>query len=127
MAEYDFPDDLRDAQLRLHQASAAYRALCQALPWSVEPSPGWEGDKQPYSERRASMAPSPGYTDQQKTDEARLRGEVLQLSLTVSTHPYWKTLETGTVVEARMTLKHVHDQDPALRGAGPGGQPPQTA
>ncbi|MFD4117541.1 hypothetical protein ACFWSJ_29350 [Streptomyces niveus] len=122
MAEYDFPDDLRDAQLRLHQASAAYRALCRTLPWSVEPEPGWESDKQPYSERRSSMAASPGYTPEQKTEEARLRREVLQLSTAVSTHPYWSTLETGTTVDARMALKHVHDGDSPLAdvdGDGP--------
>lgn len=111
---YVFPDDLRDAQLRLHQAGAAYRVLCRALPWSVEPAPGWEGDKQAYSGRRASRSASPGYTEQEKKKEGRLRGEVLQLSITVSTHPYWKTLETGTVVAARMALKHIHDGDPQL-------------
>ncbi|MFD3484903.1 hypothetical protein [Streptomyces sp. NPDC058665] len=114
MAAYDFPDDLRDAQLRLHQTRAAYRALCQSLPWSVDPAPGWEGDKQPYTDYRTGKPDSPGYTGQQKADEARLRGEVLALSTTVSAHPYWKTLETGTVVEARMALKHIHDPGPSL-------------
>ncbi|WP_329073643.1 hypothetical protein OG501_00035 [Streptomyces niveus] len=118
MTTYAFPDDLRDAQLRPHQAGAAYRRLCQALPWSAEPALGWEGDKQPYTEYRTGKPDSPGYTPEQKSEEARLRGEVLQLSITVSTHPYWRTLEAGTTVDARMALKHIHDHDQALTGTG---------
>ncbi|MEU0955845.1 hypothetical protein ABZ353_26450 [Streptomyces niveus] len=71
------------------------------------------------------MAASPGYTPEQKTEEARLRREVLELSTTVSTHPYWSTLETGTTVDARMALKHVHDGDSPLAdvdGDGPSRQ-----
>ncbi|WP_368066350.1 hypothetical protein [Streptomyces sp. VNUA116] len=44
MAEaFDFPDDLCEAQLQLHQARAGLRAFLSdpALPWSVEPHDGW--------------------------------------------------------------------------------------
>lgn len=75
---------------------------------------GVGGRQQPYTEYRTGKPDSPGYTPEQKSEEARLRGEVLQLSITVSTHPYWRTLEAGTTVDARMALKHIHDQDPAL-------------
>ncbi|MEV8347106.1 hypothetical protein [Streptomyces niveus] len=106
MAEYDFPHDLRDAQLRLHQVTAAYNQLCRTLPWSVEPAPGWAaGEKQPYTDYRSTKPDSPGYTDHQKSEVARLRAAVLELSVTVSTHPYWSTLGPGTVVEGRMALK----------------------
>lgn len=106
MAEYDFPQDLRDAQLRLHQASVAYRALCRALPWSVDPAPGWAaGEKQPYTDYTSAKPDSPGYTEHEKGEVSRLRADVLELSITVSTHPYWATLAPGTVVKRRMTLK----------------------
>ncbi|MEV8419137.1 hypothetical protein AB0P45_37085 [Streptomyces niveus] len=106
MAEYDFPQDLRDAQLRLHQVTAAYHALCRTLPWSVEPAPGWAaGEKQQYTDYRSTKPDSPGYTDHQKSEVARLRAAFLELSVTVSTHPYWSTLGPGTVVEGRMALK----------------------
>ncbi|MFD6329455.1 hypothetical protein ACFWGI_07740 [Streptomyces niveus] len=106
MAEYDFPQDLRDAQLRLHQVTAAYHQLCRTLPWSVEPAPGWAaGEKQPYTDCRSSKPDSPGYTDHQKSEVARLRAALLELSVTVSTHPYWSTLGPGTVAEGRMALK----------------------
>ncbi|MFF5090892.1 hypothetical protein [Streptomyces niveus] len=82
---------IRDAQLRLHQAGAAYRRLCQALPSPVEPAPGWEGDKQPYTEYHTGKPDIPGYT-----------------------HPYWRTPKAGTTTDARMTPKHIHDQNPAL-------------
>ncbi|MFE3119706.1 hypothetical protein [Streptomyces niveus] len=106
MAEYDFPQDLRDAQLRLHQVTAAYNQLCRTLPWSVEPAPGWAaGEKQQYTDYRSTKPDSPGYTDHQKSEVARLRAALLELSVTVSTHPYWSTLGPGTVVEGRMALK----------------------
>ncbi|MFF3326038.1 hypothetical protein [Streptomyces sp. NPDC002889] len=107
MADTDFPQDLRDAQIRLHRVHCEYAALCRALPWSVEPHPGWTGDKQPYSDYVGSMPDSPGYTEQQKADEARLRAERLELSIFVSTHPYWSTVERDKVVDERMRLKRI--------------------
>lgn len=107
MAETDFPQDLRDAQARLHQVQRAYVALCRTLPWSVEPAAGWSGDKQAYSDHVGSMPDSPGYTEQQKAEEERLRRERLELSLVVSTHPYWSTVEREKVVDERMRLKRV--------------------
>lgn len=106
MAPYGFPRDLRDAQLRLHQAYAAYATLCRELPWSVEPAPGWAGEKQLHSDRIGAMPESPGYTEEQKAAEARLRGLLLELSITVSTHPYWSAVEPSGVVEERRALKH---------------------
>ncbi|MEV8427066.1 hypothetical protein [Streptomyces niveus] len=80
MAEYDFPQDLRDAQLRLHQVTAAYHQLCRTLPWSVEPAPGWAaGEKQPYTDDKSAKPDSPGYTDHQKSEVARLRAALLEL------------------------------------------------
>ncbi|MFC9751244.1 hypothetical protein ACFQ7N_19295 [Streptomyces niveus] len=106
MAEYDFPQDLRDAQLRLHQVTAAYHQLCRTLPWSMDPAPGCAaGEKQPYTDYKSNKPDSPGYTDHQKSEVARLRAAVLELSVTVSTHPYWSTLGPGTVAEGRMALK----------------------
>ncbi|MEU5402240.1 hypothetical protein ABZ348_23425 [Streptomyces sp. NPDC005963] len=105
MAEYDFPADLRDAQLRLHQTRVAYAALCRQLPWSVEPAPGWEGDKQLHSDRVSGMPASPGYTEHQRREEERLRSLLLELSITVSTHPHWDALRGPDLVQARMALK----------------------
>ncbi|WP_138908598.1 hypothetical protein [Streptomyces chryseus] len=112
MATYDFPEDLRAAQLRLHQTWAEYEALGRALPWSVEPSEGWTAPKVLYSDAEPrSLPPSPGYSDEQKAEVARLRRELLELSAVVSTHPYWETVEAGKRVDQRMALKHVHEQD----------------
>ncbi len=112
MATYDFPEDLRSAQLRLHQTRAEYEALGSTLPWSVEPSEGWTAPKVLYSDGEPrSLPPSPGYTDEQKAEVARLRAEILELSITVSTHLYWDTVPAGDRVDQRMALKHVHEQD----------------
>ncbi|MCM2393904.1 hypothetical protein [Streptomyces albipurpureus] len=105
MADFAFPRDLRDAQLRLHQERAAYTALCRELPWSVEPAPGWEGDKQLHSDRIGGMPDSPGYSETQKGEEARLRNLLVDLSIVVSTHPYWSDVDQGEVVCERMALK----------------------
>jgi hypothetical protein len=61
VATYDFPQDLRDAQLRLHQTWAEYEALGRTLPWSVEPSEGWTGPKVLHADGEPrSLPPSPG-------------------------------------------------------------------
>ncbi|MFJ5819312.1 hypothetical protein ACIQGT_36285 [Streptomyces sp. NPDC093108] len=105
---YDFPQDLRDAQLALHRTRAAYEQYAQTLPWSAEPMPGWEGDKQLHSSYRSHKEDSPGYTQEQATEVRRLQDELRRLSAEVMTHPYWSTL-SGDVVKARMALKHAHE------------------
>ncbi|POX36699.1 hypothetical protein C3486_32345 [Streptomyces sp. Ru73] len=107
MAEYDFPEDLIAAQLEMHRTRAAYRALCETLPWSVVPLPGYErpeGHHYPF--RRED---SPGYTEEQAEQEARLRARMRELSIQIGTHPFWDTLSGPDVVAARSALKHVHD------------------
>ncbi|MFE3328515.1 hypothetical protein [Streptomyces sp. NPDC059176] len=105
MAEYDFPDDLREAQLRLHQARSQYRALCRTLPWSVVPAEGWTAVEGQYSGYRHEFPATSGYTEEQKAEESRLRRLVVELSIEVSAHPYWATLEGPAVVAARTALK----------------------
>lgn len=64
MATYDFPQDLRDAQLALHQTRAAYEQYARTLPWSAEPMTGWESDKQLHSAYRSAKPDSLGCTDE---------------------------------------------------------------
>ncbi|XMN04580.1 hypothetical protein ACK8N7_00165 [Streptomyces griseobrunneus] len=66
MATYDFPQDLRDAQLNLHRTRAAYEEYARALPWSAEPLPGWEAEKQLHSGFRSvddQVFPQQGWFD----------------------------------------------------------------
>ncbi|MFJ4972709.1 hypothetical protein [Streptomyces sp. NPDC088755] len=109
MATYDFPQDLRDAQLALHCTRAAYEEYARTLPWSAEPLPGWEAEKQLHSGFRSSKPDSPGYSEEQHAEVSRFRAELLELSITVSTHPFWEQVERGQVVDARMRLKHQHE------------------
>ncbi|WP_329028415.1 hypothetical protein [Streptomyces sp. NBC_00690] len=51
------------------------------------------------------MPDSPGYSAEQQAEEARLRGLLLELSTTVSTHAFWQTLSGPELVAARMELK----------------------
>ncbi|WP_392838705.1 hypothetical protein [Streptomyces sp. LN500] len=102
---YDFPQDLLDAQLALHETRAAYEQYAQTLPWSAEPMPGWKADKQLHSHYVSGKADSPGYTEEQAAEVARFQARLVELSTTVSTHPYWDTLDEGVVL-ARMALKH---------------------
>ncbi|MER8073648.1 hypothetical protein ABTZ59_36050 [Streptomyces sp. NPDC094034] len=73
-APHDFPQDLIDHETGLQQTRTDYQALCATLPWSVDPAPGWDSDKQPYSNRQADVPDSPGYTDEQKKREAEAAG-----------------------------------------------------
>ncbi|MFI7368071.1 hypothetical protein ACIBO4_38610 [Streptomyces sp. NPDC050149] len=109
MPTYDFPQDLRDAQLALHRTRADYEQYAKALPWSAEPMPGWEADKQLHSGYRSAKPDSPGYTDEQREQIEAYRAELLELNTTVMTHPYWAGLSEN-VVAARMALKHAHEQ-----------------
>ncbi|MFB6783646.1 hypothetical protein ACFCX0_41715 [Streptomyces sp. NPDC056352] len=108
MPTYDFPQDLRDAQLALHQTRAAYEQYATTLPWSAEPMPGWEADKQLHSTYQSGKPDSPGNSAEQTAEVARYQAELLRLSIAVSTHPFWSTLDSG-VVAARMALKHAHE------------------
>ncbi|WP_329043519.1 hypothetical protein OHT61_32340 (plasmid) [Streptomyces sp. NBC_00178] len=117
MTTYDFPQDLRDAQLALHQTRAAHDQYARTLPWSAEPMPGWEADKQLHSDYRSAKPDSPGYTDDQRREMARFRAELLELSTLVATHPFWATLERDKIVDGRMTLQHTHET-PAVAQAG---------
>lgn len=82
---YDYPQDLLDAQAALHATRAAYEQYIQAS----TPADGPEGT-------------------QREEELSRFRAELRRLSAEVATHSFWSTLERGTVMEARMTLKHVH-------------------
>lgn len=83
---------------------AEYAALCKVLPWSVEPMPGWTEEIKPNARdvQVRSRPDSPGYAPEQKAELARLRALMLDLSTTVTTHPFWGTLGKGEVVGARM-------------------------
>lgn len=108
MPTYDFPQDLRAAQLALHRTRAAYEQYATTLPWSAAPMPGWESDRQLHSTYRSGKPDSPGCTQAQAAQVARYQAELLRLSIVVSTHPFWSTLDGG-VVGARMALKHAHE------------------
>ncbi|MFJ8584753.1 hypothetical protein ACIRD2_08855 [Streptomyces sp. NPDC093595] len=114
MAGTAFPDDLRAAQTRLHRATSELAALLRALPWSVEPAPGWPGTCHPYTgEVTGGRAPSPGWTRDQKDAVERLRSECTDLSVRITTHPFWNTVEAGRRVPARTELKQVTKPGPA--------------
>lgn len=101
-----FPDDLRAAQVRLHQVTAELMAFGRTLPWSVEPHEGWPGREHSRTgEVTGGRPPSPGWTDEQKATVARFRRECLTLSETVATHPYWQSLTGEHLVKQRMELK----------------------
>jgi hypothetical protein len=106
MAETEFPDDLRAAQIRLHQATAELAALCRILPWSVEPMPGRPGTEHPHTgEVTGARKDSPGWSEEQKQAVKRLRMECIDLSIRIATHPYWQTVEAKKQVDTRQALR----------------------
>ncbi|MGA4867226.1 hypothetical protein ACPB9J_31825 [Streptomyces lavendulocolor] len=108
MARIDFPDDLQAAQTRLHQATAELAALCRKLPWSVGPMPGWPGTQHPHTgEITGGREDSPGWTEEEKEAVTRLLTECLDLSIRVSTHSYWRTIEDEDRAQVRSELKHL--------------------
>jgi len=107
---YDFPQDLSDAQLGLHQTQSEFQQYAKALPWSAEPMAGWEGDNQLHSRFRSSKPDSSGYTEEQRQQVAAYRARLLELSTQVVTHSFWETLKGDDLFAAQMQLKHVHDK-----------------
>ncbi|MGW1405386.1 hypothetical protein [Streptomyces sp. NPDC002403] len=106
---FDFPQDLLDAQAALGRTRAEYEEYARSLPWSAELMPGWEGDKQLHSSYRSHKEDSPGYTEEQAAEVVRFRARLLELSIVVSIHPFWDSVDLGDRVEARMMLKHAHE------------------
>ncbi|MFB7076438.1 hypothetical protein [Streptomyces sp. NPDC056308] len=109
MSKYDFPQDLCDAQAALHETRTAYEQYAKALPWSAEPMPGWESDKQLHSNYVSGKPDSPGYTEEQAAKVRDFQARLLELSTTVATHPYWETLSGPDLVKGRTALQHVHE------------------
>ncbi|WP_327350103.1 hypothetical protein OG772_36065 [Streptomyces sp. NBC_01321] len=87
MPTYDFPQDLGDAQLALHQTRTAYEQYATTLPWSAVPMPGWEGEKQLHSGYQSRKDDSPGYTEEQA-----LRSPVSRSGFWSSASPCPRTL-----------------------------------
>ncbi len=58
-----------------------------------------------------------GYTENQRQQVAVDRERLLELGVQVSTHPFWKFVEPGLVVAARIHLKHVDDEPPVDKAA----------
>ncbi|MCX4734683.1 hypothetical protein [Streptomyces sp. NBC_01363] len=71
--------------------------------------PGWESDKQLHSNYISAKPDSPGYTEDQAAEVTRFRARLRELSIAVSTHPFWDSVEAGDRVAARMALKHAHE------------------
>uniref|UniRef100_UPI002F91BE53 hypothetical protein n=2 Tax=Streptomyces anulatus TaxID=1892 RepID=UPI002F91BE53 len=117
MTTFDFPEDLRAAQGALHRTRSEFERYARTLPWSAEPMPAREADKQLHSGYRPSRPASPGYTEDQHQQVAAYRKRLLDLGVQVTTHPFWKTVEPGLVVAARIQLKHVDDEPPADKAA----------
>ncbi|MGW7467000.1 hypothetical protein ACWGJT_20400 [Streptomyces xantholiticus] len=106
MAERQFQEDLRAAQVRLHQTTAELAALCRTLPWSVEPTPGWPGTEHPHTgEITGGREDSPGWSEEQRQAVKRLRVECTDLSIRITTQAYWGTVEGEQRVQARSELK----------------------
>ncbi|MFF4754023.1 hypothetical protein ACWD5R_21275 [Streptomyces sp. NPDC002514] len=112
---YDFPSDLLAGQEELHQVRAELSALLKRLPWSVEPLDGFSDDQ---SWRKVERAASPGWTDDEQAEVEKLRQREHELAVFVSTHRFWAEIAAAERVDARMGLKHAHEQPPVSPETG---------
>ncbi|MEV6537459.1 hypothetical protein AB0M86_49540 [Streptomyces sp. NPDC051639] len=107
---HDFPQKLRDAQLRAVELYAEIRASQARLPWSREPHDGWPE----VTERGRSSegrAPSPGWKPADAAAYDKLWEELREATAAVQTHGWWKTcqehgVQGADLVVARQALKH---------------------
>lgn len=113
-ATYDFPSDLLAGQEELHQVRAELLALLKRLPWSVEPldafsdTGGW---------RKVERPASPGWTPDEQAEVEKLRQRERELAVFVSGHRFWSEVATAEKVDARMRLKHAHEDSSGRRSA----------
>ncbi len=112
-----FPSDLLDLQRELQQTRTAYDALCATLPWSAEPLDGWTTKGATATAGPIDRAPSPGYTEDQRRQEHDLFARLRELSIAITTHPHWQTLQGPARVAARTQLRHALDDDGNDRAA----------
>ncbi|WP_055489830.1 hypothetical protein [Streptomyces sp. TP-A0356] len=108
-ATYDFPSDLRAGQEELHQVRAELLALLKRLPWSVEPLDGFSDDT---GWRKVERPASPGWTEDEQAEVEKLRQRERELAVFVSCHRFWAEVPAEDTVEARMRLKHLHEEPP---------------
>ncbi|MGW0880513.1 hypothetical protein [Streptomyces sp. NPDC002671] len=106
---YEFPSDLRAGQEELHQVRAELSALLKRLPWSVAPMDAFTDDT---SWRRVERPASPGWTEDEQAEVEKLRQREHELAVFVSGHRYWAEVAAADRVEARMRLKHAHEDLP---------------
>jgi hypothetical protein len=106
---FDFPQDLLDAQLELHQVQAELHALYEGLPWSAEPLPGWS-PKESRSHYPSQRLDSAGWSDEDKRQVAAVRARQMELAILVVTHSFWATCDDQVI--ARSALKHAHETGP---------------
>ncbi|MFJ4698335.1 MULTISPECIES: hypothetical protein [unclassified Streptomyces] len=99
----DFPDDLRTGQEELHQVRAELRELLRRLPWSVEPHDGFSDDN---GWRRVERPASPGWGAEDQALVSKLRAREFELTVFVTSHPYWAEVARERRIEARSRLKH---------------------
>lgn len=102
-ATYDFPDDLRTAQEDLHQVRAELRDLLKRLPWSVAPLDALNDDK---GWRKIERPASPGWTSEEQALVEKLRTREFELTVQLTTHPFWQEVTATDRVDARSRLKH---------------------
>ena len=108
-ATYDFPSDLLAGQEELHQVRAELLSLLKRLPWSVEPLDGFSDDA---GWRKVERPASPGWTEDEQAEVEKLRQRERELAVFVSCHRFWTEMAPEHTVDARMRLKHVHEEPP---------------
>ncbi|MFB8272909.1 hypothetical protein ACFC96_40860 [Streptomyces sp. NPDC055955] len=99
----DFPSDLLAARRDLDAAYAALAALSRTLPWSVEPDENGIAATG-HGPHDIARPPTPGYTEQDAVEVARLKADVMRLATIVTGHEFWGSLSGPDLVEARMGL-----------------------
>ncbi len=109
---YEFPSDLRAGQEELHQVRAELSALLKRLPWSVEPMDGFSDElSDDNGWRKAERPASPGWTPDDQAEVEKLRRREHELAVFVSGHRFWAEIAAAERVEARMKLKHAHENE----------------
>ncbi|MEV0226759.1 nucleic acid-binding protein [Streptomyces sp. NPDC050704] len=103
---YDYPGDLIAAQQELTQVRADLTALYKPLPYSVEPTEGWQRPEGYWLTTSRAYPHSPGWSEQEQQEVAALRERERDLAATIVTHTFWNDVAGPERLDARSQLKH---------------------
>ncbi|MFF7953960.1 nucleic acid-binding protein [Streptomyces griseorubiginosus] len=107
-SKYNYPDELLKAQRELNAVRADLAALFKKLPYSTEPMEAWARPEGYWLKSPVHEA-SPGSTDMEQQQVAKLRERERDLAAKIVAHGFWNEIPGTERPDARSQLRYALD------------------